>query len=141
MFYKPILLPMLAQVLLIFLVWIYMYITRLREIQRKEISPQQLARRSDGQAFLSDSAGPSDNFKNLFEMPTLFFLAVLLSLVLFIQDDLLVKLAWGYVLLRAIHSVIHCTYNRVLHRFTVYFTSSLVLALIWFRLGLYILTQ
>jgi len=141
MFYKPILLPMLAQVLLIFLVWVYMYITRLREIQRKEISPQQLASRSDGQALLSDSAGPSDNFKNLFEMPVLFFLAVLLSLLLFIQDDLLVELAWGYVILRAIHSVIHCTYNRVLHRFTVYLTSSIVLALMWLRLGLYILTQ
>jgi hypothetical protein len=118
-----------------------MYITRLREIQRKDISPQQLARRSDGQTLLSDSAGPSDNFKNMFEMPMLFFLAVLLSLLLFIQDDLLVDLAWGYVILRVIHSVIHCTYNRVLHRFTVYFTSSLVLALIWLRLGLYILTQ
>jgi hypothetical protein len=141
MFYEPILLPLLAQVLLTFLVWIYLYITRLREIQRKQISPQQLANRSGGQSLLTDSAGPADNFKNLFEMPMLFFLAVLLSLILLIQDQLLVNLAWGFVILRAIHSLVHCTYNRVLHRFTVYAASSLVLALIWFRLGLYILTQ
>jgi len=141
MFYKPILLPLLAQVLLTFLVWIYLYVTRLWEIQQKDIRPQQLARRSDGQSLLTESAGPSDNFKNLFEMPVLFYLAVVLSLVLLIQDDLLVKLSWGFVILRAIHSVIHCTYNRVLHRFTVYVASTLALILIWFRLGLYVLTQ
>jgi len=141
MFYKPILLPLLAQVILTFLVWIYLYVTRLREIQQKDIRPQRLARRSDGQNLLTESAGPSDNFKNLFEMPVLFYLAVVLSLVLLIQDDLLVKLSWGFVILRVMHSAIHCTYNRVLHRFTVYVASTLALILIWFRLGLYVLTQ
>ena len=128
MFYKPILLPLLVQVLITLAVWIYMYITRLREIRHKGIEPQQLALRSDAQ-------------KLLFEMPLLFFLAVLLSLILLIQDDLLVAFAWGFVVLRAIHSLIHCTYNQVLHRFTVYIASSLMLFLMWFRLGLYILTQ
>ncbi len=141
MFYKPILLPLLAQVLLTFLVWIYMYITRLREIQKQDIEPQQLAQRSRAQTLLAAVAGPADNFKNLFEMPLLFFLAVLLSLILLIQDDLLVTLAWSFVILRVIHSLIHCTYNRVMHRFTVYIASCLVLLLMWFRLGLYILTQ
>jgi len=93
------------------------------------------------QSLLVDSAGPADNFKNLFEMPVLFFLAVMLSLILLIQDQLLVNLAWGFVILRTIHSLVHCTYNRILHRFTVYVASSLVLVLMWFRLGLYILTQ
>ena len=141
MFYKPILLPLLVQVLITLAVWIYMYITRLREIRHKGIEPQQLALRSDAQKLLSASAAPADNFKNLFEMPLLFFLAVLLSLILLIQDDLLVAFAWGFVVLRAIHSLIHCTYNQVLHRFTVYIASSLMLFLMWFRLGLYILTQ
>jgi len=141
MFYKPILLPLLAQVLITLAVWIYMYITRLREIRHKGIEPQRLALRLDAQKLLSASAAPADNFKNLFEMPLLFFLAVLLSLILLIQDDLLVAFAWAFVVLRAIHSLIHCTYNQVLHRFTVYIASSLMLFLMWFRLGLYILTQ
>lgn len=141
MFYKPILLPLLAQVLLTFLVWIYLYATRLREMRQKSIDPQQLAHRSAAQALLQGSAGPADNFSNLLEMPLLFFIAVLLSLILLIQDDLLVTLAWGFVALRAIHSLVHCTYNRVLHRFTVYIASSLLLALMWLRLGVYILTQ
>jgi hypothetical protein len=141
MFYKPILLPLLAQVLLTFLVWIYLYAARLREMRQKTIDPQQLAHRSGAQALLKASAGPADNFSNLLEMPLLFFIAVLLSLILLIQDDLLVTLAWGFVALRSIHSLVHCTYNRVLHRFTVYIASSLLLALMWLRLGLYILTQ
>lgn len=141
MFYKPILLPLLMQVLLTFLVWVCMYVTRLREMQRKNLSPQQLALRSGTRELLTDSAGPAENFSNLFEMPVLFYVAVLLSLVLLIQDELLVTLAWAYVISRSIHSIVHCTYNRVLHRFTMYMVSSLVLTMMWLRLGLYILTQ
>jgi hypothetical protein len=138
MFYQPILLPMLAQVGLTFLVWIYLYVTRLAEMGRKDIDPQRLASRSAGQALLTELAGPASNFRNLFEMPVLFFLAVVLALVLLIQDDLLVQLAWAFVALRAVHSLIHCTYNRVLHRFVAYAASSLVLLLMWVRLGLFI---
>jgi len=141
MFYKPILLPLLAMVLLTFLVWIYLYITRIREMSKKGIDPQRLAKNGKKQQLLIDSAGTSDNFKNLFEMPVLFYLAVMLSLVLLIQDDVLVRLAWAFVALRAVHSLVHCSYNRVMHRFLVYVTSSLVLILMWYRMALYILTQ
>ncbi|HLF31443.1 MAG TPA: MAPEG family protein [Xanthomonadales bacterium] len=141
MFYKSILLPLLTQVLLTFLVWVYLYITRLREMRLKNINPQQLAEAGQKKLLLTDSLGPSDNFQNLLEMPLLFYLAVLLSLVLLIQDEVLVQLAWGFVLLRAIHSLIHCTYNRVIHRFWAYFFSCLLLLLMWYRLALYILTQ
>ena len=88
---------------------------------------------------LTDSANPSNNLKNLFEMPVLFYVAVLLSVVLMIPDGLLVKLAWGFVLLRAVHSAVHCTYNRVMHRFIAYALSCLFLLLIWIRLASWIL--
>ena len=123
------------------MVWIYLYITRIGEMSKKRISADRLATRTQGQALLTDSVCPADNFKNLFEMPVLFYLAVLLSLIMLIQDQVLVQLAWGFVLLRATHSLIHCTYNRVLHRFAAYIASCIVLALMWFRLALYILTQ
>jgi hypothetical protein len=141
MFYQSMLLPLLAQVLLTFLVWVYLYITRLREMSRKNIDPQQLAEAGQKNVLLTESLGPSNNFQNLFEMPVLFYLAVLLSLVLLIQDEVLVQLAWGFVLLRVSHSLIHCTYNRVLHRFWVYFFSCVLLLLMWLRLAVYILTQ
>ena len=141
MFYQPILLPLLAQVALTFLVWVTMYIARIREIRSKSIDPQQLSSRSAVQHRLVASANPADNFSNLLEMPLLFYLVLMLSLLLMIQDDALVQLAWVYVALRVLHSLIHCTYNRVVHRFTVYLGSCLILLLMWLRVGAYIISN
>jgi hypothetical protein len=60
---------------------------------------------------------------------------------LLIQDEMLVRLAWIFVGLRALHSAIHCTYNRTLHRFGAYLASSLVLIAMWIRVAAYVLTQ
>lgn len=141
MFYQPILLPLLCMVLLTCLVWFFMYVTRFREMSSSNLHPQQLATRAEAAAVLTLSAAPADNFKNLFEMPVLFYLAILLSLVLLIQDDILVRLAWAFVALRLLHSLIHCTYNRTIHRFGAYLASSLVLMAMWIRLAGYVLTQ
>ena len=139
MFYKPLLIPLLALVFLTFLVWVYMYVTRLGEIKRKSIDPQSLDTRTHSQALLTESSAQADNLKNLFELPVLFYVAVLLALVLMLQDQLLVQLAWSYVALRYVHSLVHCTYNRVMHRFIVYAVSCLLLMLIWARLAAYVL--
>ena len=130
---------MLALVFLTFFVWIYMYVTRLSEIRRKRIDPQDLDTRVHGQALLTESSRQADNLKNLFELPLLFYVAALLSMVLMIQDQFLVELAWGYVALRYVHSFVHCTYNRVMHRFMAYAASCIVLIFIWARLAAYIL--
>jgi len=139
MFFKPMLLPLLALVILTFTVWVYMYAVRLVEIRRKKIDPQQLDTRTHAQALLTESPAAADNLKNLFEMPVLFYTASLLSMVLMIQDPFLVQLAWGYVALRFVHSLVHCTYNRVMHRFIAYVASCLLLLLIWARLAVYVL--
>jgi len=116
-----------------------MYVTRLREITRKSIDPQSLDTRVHSQALLTDSAAQADNLKSLFELPVLFYVVVLLTLGLMIQDQLLVQLVWGYVALRYVHSLVHCTYNRVMHRFIAYAASCLVLMIIWARLAAYVL--
>ena len=138
MFYKPILLPVLALVVLTFAVWLVLYFTRIREIIAKRINAGELANSQQARLLLTDSAGPSDNLRNLFEMPILFYLAMLLSLILLIQDGQLVVLAWLYVTLRALHSLVHCTYNRVMHRFSVYLASCAILFMIWLRMAWYI---
>lgn len=139
MFFKPIILPMLALVALTFTVWVYMYVTRIGEMRRKKIDAQRLDTRSHAQGLLTDSAVVADNLKNLFEVPILFYAGLLLSMVLMIQDPLLVQLSWGFVALRFIHSLVHCTYNRVMHRFLAYLASCLILMLIWARLAGYVL--
>ena len=140
MFYKPILIPLLAQVFLTFTVWGWMYVTRIREMNRKRIDPQSLDVRSKSQELLTDSAKVANNLMNLLEMPSLFFLAIIVSMMLLIQDQVLVILAWTFVALRITHSLIHCTYNQVMHRFLIYFSSCIILLLIWLRLAAYILT-
>jgi hypothetical protein len=46
-------------------------------------------------------------------------------------DPTALAVAWIYVGLRAVHSVIHLTYNNVLHRLTAYALSNLALAVLW----------
>ncbi len=139
MSFKAILLPLLVQVLLTFMVWIYLFALRIPEISRKKINPQDLRDRAEAHQLLTVSASASNNLKNLFELPVLFYVAVLLSLALMIQDMLLVQLSWGFVVFRIVHSVIHCSYNNVTHRFIAYATSCLFLMFIWIRLASFIL--
>ena len=125
--------PMLAQVVIICLVWVYMYYTRISRILDERIPPQALADRENARKHLEPVSGPSDNFMNLFEAPVIFFIAVLLIYITRQVDTVYVALAWIYVALRGVHSFIHCTYNNVTQRFVVYITSTLVLWVVWGR--------
>jgi len=139
MYFRPLLLPLLAQVALTFIVMIAMYRTRITEMKSKEIHPQQIRTRQKSKELLTDSASASDNFSNLFELPVLFYTAILLTLILMVQDSILVLLAWTYVASRCLHSFIHVSYNQVMHRFSVFIFSSFVLLAFWVRLGWIIL--
>lgn len=135
MYYEPLLVPLFLQVLLTFFVWVKMYVSRINEIQNKGIDPQALSTRSKSRDLLTDSTAESDNLMNLFEMPVLFYTAMILALVLLMQDPVLVILAWLYVCLRVVHSLIHTTYNIVMQRFWVYIFSCFTLFAIWLRLA------
>jgi hypothetical protein len=126
--------PVLAMMLLVFVVWIRMYMTRVREIRTRRIPPQALATRASARRRLQDSIHVADNFSNLFELPVLFYLAAVLLYVTDRVDALYLALAWGFVALRYVHSAIHITYNRVMHRFVVYLLGAMVLWTIWVRL-------
>jgi hypothetical protein len=76
-------------------------------------------------------SNPSDNLKNLFELPVLFYALALLLFVTNGVDAAHLAAAWLFVILRIAHSLVHCTFNRVMVRFSCYFVSSLAL---WFML-------
>jgi len=141
MSFNPILPPLLAMVFLTFLVWMYLFAVRIPEIKNKNIPPDDLRDRAEAHKLLTASAAASNNLKNLFEMPVLFYIAAMLMVLLLIQDTMLVWLAWGFVILRAIHSIVQCSYNRVTHRFTVYLVSCLILLLMWIRLSSHLLVN
>jgi hypothetical protein len=77
---------------------------------------------------------PNRNLMNLLEVPVLFYAVCLMLYVTQTVDGLAVALAWVYVGLRGIHSLIHLSYNHVFHRFAVFATSNVVMALLWLKL-------
>ena len=127
---NPLFWPMVAMAGLTFVVWLRMFQTRVGEMKRRRIHPQSVAQSAQMAQMVEDSRA-ADNFRNLFELPVLFYAAMLLSLHAGIESTALLVLAWTFVALRALHSYIHCTYNRVMDRFKAYVLSGFVLWAIW----------
>jgi hypothetical protein len=76
---------------------------------------------------------PNRNLMNLLEMPVLFYVVCTAFYVTGRVAPGVVSLAWTYVGLRLIHSIIHLTYNRVVHRFVAFAASNIVLLVMWIR--------
>ncbi len=129
---KPVMIfwPAIAMVVLTFLVWLRLYQIRIGEMRRRRIDPQSIANSSQKARLLEDTRG-SDNFRNLFELPVLLYPALILAFLTGQVTPLTLGLAWAFVGLRFVHSAIHCSYNRVMHRFTVYLLGALVLWALW----------
>jgi hypothetical protein len=83
-----------------------------------------------------DVSIPNRNYMNLLELPTLFYAACLALLLLGRVSPTDYAIAWSYVGLRATHSLIHLSYNHVVHRLVVFALSNLVLGVLWIRLWL-----
>ena len=74
---------------------------------------------------------PNRNYMNLLELPILFYVVCLLLYVTSGASEHAVQLAWAYVVLRIIHSLIHLGYNNVMHRLTAFALSNFVLISLW----------
>jgi len=122
--------PFFATMFLTLIVWVYMYIRRISFIRTLNISPRDMAVPGKlAQLSPPEVSNPSDNFKNLFEMPVIFYALVLYLFVTNQVDAAYVSAAWVFVAFRALHSAVHCTINVVLLRFSLYLVSSLA---VWF---------
>jgi len=127
--------PAFAMAALTFVVWCRLYVVRIGEMRRRHISPQSLADSAGVAARLQDTRA-SDNFRNLFELPVLFYLALVVMAIFGLTTPTAAALAWVFVVLRIVHSAIHCTYNRVMHRFVVYVAGALTLWALWAYLAI-----
>jgi hypothetical protein len=74
------------------------------------------------------------NLMNLLEMPVLFYVASLTLYVTHRTSPGVLTLAWIYVALRVLHSLIHITSNHVIQRLVVFTASNVVLASLWVAL-------
>ena len=127
---SAIFLPAVAMAALTFVVWWRMYFMRIGQMKRERIHPQAVATSAQAAARLTDSRA-ADNFRNLFELPVLFYLALVVAALTAQVHAATLALAWAFVALRIVHSAIHCSYNKVLHRFLAYLAGGLVLWTLW----------
>ena len=130
---NPLLLPLLAMVGVALLVWVRLYLVRIPEMKRSRIDPQRLAGSAD-KGLLKDTRA-SDNFVNLFEVPVLFHLALIVAFLAQQVTPLVLGLAWAFVAGRVLHSLIQCSYNKVMHRFRAFALGMFVLLVLWTVLG------
>jgi hypothetical protein len=122
--------PAFALVLLTFCVWMRLYVVRIEEMRRLRIHPQSIANSLQAAQRLVDTRA-ADNFRNLFELPVLFYAALGVAFAMGAIDAITLALAWTFVALRVAHSIIHCSYNRVMHRFAVYMAGAVTLWVLW----------
>ncbi|MCB9771661.1 MAG: MAPEG family protein [Candidatus Omnitrophica bacterium] len=120
-------------IILTFIVWVFMYVRRIHYLVTHKVDIQSL---SDPKAMTGHIPvhinWPSENLKNLFELPVIFYALCGFLAISHCTDTIFLYAAWIFVGCRGIHSIIHCTINIVMYRFYAYALSSLAL---WFMAG------
>ncbi|MDB4987100.1 MAG: hypothetical protein JWN04_2278 [Myxococcaceae bacterium] len=122
--------PVFALVMLTFVVLLRIPFVRLRAARERRVTRADF-RLGESPRVPPDVAIPNRNYMNLLELPVLFYVLALTLYVTRHVDPLQLALAWTYVALRAAHSMVHLTYNDVLHRLALFALSNVVLSLMW----------
>jgi hypothetical protein len=124
------LLAALAMVVLTFAVGLRMLYSRVQEMRQKRLHPQKAATSKTMAANL-ENVQAADNFCNLFETPVLFYALVACAVAAAYAPPWLVIGAWCYFGLRVVHTIIHCTYNNVMHRLAAFAIGFGLLLCLW----------
>ncbi|MGC9955235.1 MAG: MAPEG family protein [Rhizomicrobium sp.] len=119
--------PVLALIVLTLVVWIWMYATRMPAMQKAGIKPQDARHPGSPNGLPSPARQVTDNYNHLLEQPVIFYALVFYIILSGHSDGPHVYLAWAYVALRVIHTLIQCTVNNVTARFFVFSLSTIVL--------------
>lgn len=117
-------------VALTFVVSIRMFLLRVHALQTKRVNPQAVALAA-GRDEIFDDSRAADNFRNLFEVPVLFYALCAIAIATNHLPSWLPIAAWAFVALRIAHSAIQCGYNNVMHRFKVFVAGYLLLVVTW----------
>ena len=127
-----ILYPMVALAGLTFVVLLLIPAARFRAAARGQVTSRDF-RYGESANVPGEVSLPNRNLMNLLELPVLFYVVCLAFYVTATADTRALHLAWAYVALRALHSLIHLTYNNVFHRLIAYAASNVALIALWIR--------
>ena len=133
---SPILSPVAALALWSMVMWLWLYATRLPAIRRARLDPAHLVGLTGHKL---DAILPAEvqwkahNYNHLMEQPTVFYAVTLALAISGTETGLDIALAWAYVGLRILHSLVQATVNRVLWRFAIFSLASLDLVALCLR--------
>ena len=122
--------PPIALIALTLAMFLVMFRRRTLDLRRsgKLLNELPKTREISSSVWSERTNAASDNVANLLETPVLFYF---LTGIFFITDTasvMVIILAWLYVAARAVHSLIHVSYNLISHRFAAFAMSLLILA-------------
>ncbi|MGI9262053.1 MAG: MAPEG family protein [Woeseiaceae bacterium] len=121
--------PFFAMLTLTACVWVYMYSRRLPFLIRNKVDLDNIKPADIERSSPPELLNPSNNLKNLFEVPIIFYALCLYLFVTNQVDQIYMTAAWVFVAFRVLHSFVHCTGKKVIVRFGLYMVSAFAL---WF---------
>lgn len=124
----PILGPLVVLVLWSLIVWICMYAYMIPVIVKLKLVYNPYKPKDEFiSKFPPEKRWPADNYNHLMEQPTIFYAIVLTLAVMGSEEQIDTQLAWSYVALRIVHSIIQIVWNEATSRFVFFVASSLVM--------------
>ena len=129
--YSPILAPVVALVAWTLVMLGWLAVARRRAFATMGVSWSTIPRGSrganlDGKA-PDEAQWPAHNYNHLMEQPTIFYAIALTLAMMGMGHGINLWLAWGYVGLRVVHSIVQSTINVVPIRFTIFFLATFCL--------------
>jgi|TARA_R110002073_G_scaffold88731_4_gene210566 hypothetical protein len=125
--YETILTPVLAMVVWTLVMWLWMYATRIPAMRKAGINAAKMKSKSEMDVLPVEVRRIADNYNHLHEQPTIFYALVVYCHLVGLADPMMIGLAWGYVALRVLHSLIQALWNFIPVRFLVFISSTIVL--------------
>jgi len=121
--------PVLALILWSLIIWCVMYARRIPAMQKAKIDPDT-AKSPDGDwkaKMPLKVQAAAHNYNHLMEQPTIFYALMFYIVLTNGQSSLMGYLAWAYVILRVLHSLVQVSAGKVMVRFTLFSVSTIVL--------------
>ena len=120
--------PVLVLVCWTLVMWIWMYATRIPAMKEAGIDPQEAAYPGTWAHRLRPGVrSVADNYNHLHEQPTVFYALMFFAVLTGGGDAVTLGLAWAYVVLRVVHSLVQATFNRVIVRFSIFALATFTL--------------
>ncbi|WP_426029873.1 MAPEG family protein [Caulobacter sp. DWP3-1-3b2] len=125
--------PVMALVAWSLLIWLWMYVRRLPAMSKAGLKPQDAAFPGSLDLLPAGVRQAANNYNHLMEQPTIFYAAALAIQVAGHVDGWALRLAWLYVALRVVHSLVQVSANVVALRFLAFSLSTITLAVMVVR--------